>query len=108
MRRTDKPRGLTLSNSLVNLASIIMGVVAAWFLTIQSLKIELAAKAEGVVVETLDKKMATLEVILTEGTVSRDQFYEFSKNTEARLARIELYLSQTTGDKSEQNHATER
>ena len=84
---------------LVNIATVIMGVVAAYFLTIQSLKIELAAKAEGAVVETLDKRLNRFEVILTEGVVSREQFYQFTKDVEARLTRIELHLMQPTGDR---------
>lgn len=90
----DSPRGFSLIGPAVNLVTIIMGVVTAYFVTIQSLKIELAAKAERAVVETLDKKLSTFEVSLTEGVVSRDQFYEFARDTEARLTRIELYLAQ--------------
>ncbi len=50
------------------------------------------AKAESAVVEALDKKLAGFEVILKEGSVSREQFFRFSKNVEARLTRIEQYL----------------
>jgi hypothetical protein len=84
--------GIRLSGQLINLVMIILGLAAAYFLTIQSLKIELEDKAESAVVETLDKKLAGFEVILREGVVSREQFHQFSKDVEARLTRIEYYL----------------
>lgn len=94
----DNPHATGLLGPLVNIVTVIVGVVAAYFLTIQSLKIELAAKAESGVVETLDKKLNRIEVILTEGVVSREQFYDFTKDVEARLTRIELHLTQPTGE----------
>ncbi|RLF29206.1 MAG: hypothetical protein DRN14_02680 [Thermoplasmata archaeon] len=84
---------------MLNLVTIVMGVFAAYFLTIQSLKIDLAAKAEGEVVGILDKKLASIEVILKEGVVSKEQFYSFSKEMEARLTRIEAYLAERSGEK---------
>ncbi len=99
MMRYSRRDRISLTGPVVNLITVIVGVVAAYFLTIQSLKVELAAKAEGALVETLDKKMSTLEVILTEGVVGRDQFYRFSKDIEARLTRIELYLAHQSGEK---------
>ena len=95
---TNNNSGLRLSTQLANIMTIVVGIAAAYFLTIQSLKIELAAKAEGVVVETLDKKLANFEVMLKEGVVSREQFYQFSKDVEARLNRIEFYLKERTGE----------
>ena len=50
------------------------------------------AKAENAVVEALDKKLVSFEVILKERVVSREQFFRFSKDVEARLTRIEQYL----------------
>ena len=82
----------------LNLMTIILGIAAAYFMTIQSLKVELAAKAEAVVVGALDKKLAALEILLTEGTVDKEQFYRFSSDIEARLIRIESYLVEDSGD----------
>ncbi len=93
---------LNLSNSFLNLMTIVLGIVAAYFLTIQSLKVELAAKAEAAVVAALDRKLAGFEVILREGVVGREQFYEFSKEVEARLARIEYHVSKQA--KSDPEH----
>lgn len=88
-----------LGSQLVNLMVIALGIAAAYFMTIQSLKIELAAKAESAVVETLDKKLSSFEVFLREGVVSKEQFYQFSREVDNRLARIEQYLIHQTGEK---------
>ncbi len=82
----------------INLLSVILGIAAAYFMTIQSLKVELAAKAEGAVVGTLDKRLASIEVLLKEGTVSKEQFFRFSSDVEARLIRIEDYLVEYSGE----------
>lgn len=99
MKTTKSGERFSISGTSLNLLGLILGVAAAYFLTIQSLKIELAAKAEGSVVERLDKKLANIEVILKEGVVSREQFFEFSKNVEGRLGRIEFILTDQSGEK---------
>jgi len=93
--------GFKIGGSLLNFITVILGIAAAYFLTIQSLKMEIAEKAEGVVVETLDRKLASIEVMLTEGVVSREQFYRFSTDIEARLNRIEYYLIDKSGENIE-------
>ncbi len=87
-----------LSGQWLNLVTIILGIAAAYFMTIQSLKIELAAKAEAVVVGTLDKKLAAFEILLQESVLSKEQFYQFSSDVEARLIRIEDYLVEYSGE----------
>lgn len=86
---------------LLQLLAVIFGIVAAYFMTIQSLKVELADKAGRVMVETLDKKLTNFEVILTEGVVSKDEFHRFSQEVDRRLARIEYILSDKTGENLE-------
>ncbi len=98
MNPNHSDKGVRLSGQLINIMTIVVGIAAAYFLTIQSLKIELAAKAESVVVEALDKKLVNFEVILKESVVSKEQFYLFSKNVEARLIRIEYYLKEQAGE----------
>lgn len=93
--------GFSLSNSFINFMTVVLGIVAAYFLTIQSLKVELAAKAEAAVVAAMDKKLAGFEVILKEGVVGREQFYDFSKEVETRLARIEYYVSNQSDQEPE-------
>ena len=89
---------LRLGSQLLRLLLIVFGVASAYFMTIQSLKIELAAKAENAVVSTLDKKLSAFEVFLKEGVVSREQFFEFSRDVDRRLTRIEQCLKERTGD----------
>jgi len=71
---------------------------AAYFTTIGSIRISLAEKAEAVLVETIDKKLTRLEVVIKEGMISKDQFFEFSNDIESRLARIEYHLTNNAGD----------
>ena len=87
-----------LSGHWINLVTIILGIAAAYFMTIQSLKIELAAKAEAAVVGALDKKLAAFEILVSEGVVNKERFYQFSSDIEARLIRIEDYLVQYSGE----------
>ena len=94
----ERGGGIRINGPLLNLLTIVVGVIAAYFLTIQSLRVELAEKAEGRVVSTLDRRLNTIEVMLREGVVSRDQFHEFSRNIEARLTRIEMYLTDRSGE----------
>lgn len=101
MENNSQRWSLALYSPAINLVTIIFGIVAAYFMTIQSLKIELAEKAEQDVVGVIDKKLVNLEVILKEGVVNKEEFFEFSKNIEARLSRIEFYLMNNSGEKIE-------
>jgi hypothetical protein len=42
----------------------LLGLSAAYFTTINSIKVKLAEKAEAALVETIDKKLAGLEVMI--------------------------------------------
>lgn len=96
-RSGDFSPPLRLSGQILNLLMVALSIAAAYFMTIQSLKIELAAKAENSVVVALDKKLANIEVILREGVVSREEFYRFSQQIDNRLARIEYHVSNQGG-----------
>ncbi|HWR81788.1 MAG TPA: hypothetical protein VN285_00645 [Candidatus Deferrimicrobium sp.] len=98
MPNSHGEHSLRLTAPLMNLLTIVTGIAAGYFLTIQSLRLELGAKAESAVVEALDKKLASFEVFLKEGVVSKEQFFEFSKDVEARLTRIEFYLKEQPRD----------
>lgn len=91
------------SNLLLKYVSAVLGLAAAYFLTIQSLRLDLAVKADDATVDLLDKKLTNIEVIIKEGMLSRDQFYTFSSEVETRLARIEFLLEQKTGEKLGEN-----
>ena len=98
MCKASRRAAAGLSSIWLNLLTIILGIAAAYFMTIQSLKVELAAKAEAAVVGTLDRKLVGFEVLLKEGVVSKEQFYRFSTDVEARLIRIEDYLVEYSGE----------
>lgn len=99
MHESDESMKIKFNSATLRLVTLIVGVAAAYFLTIQSIKIELTEKAESAVVETLDRRLANLEVLLKESTVSREQFHLFSKSIESRLGRIEFYLIDQSGEK---------
>ncbi len=82
---------------LLRLVTIVFGIATAYFLTIQSLKLELAGKAENQAVATIDKKLTNIEVILKEGVLDKEEFYIFSKEVEKRLTRIESLLASKDG-----------
>ncbi|MBI5267855.1 MAG: hypothetical protein HY851_11550 [candidate division Zixibacteria bacterium] len=82
---------------VINVVTMLFGVVAAYFLTIQSLKLELSAKAENRVVDTLDKRLSGLEILLKERTVSKEELFRMSQQIDSRLTRIELHLTNESG-----------
>ena len=82
---------------IINVVTMIFGIVAAYFLTIQSLKLELSDKAENNVVATLDKRLSGMEILLRERTVSKEDFFRLSQQIESRLTRIELRLIDESG-----------
>jgi hypothetical protein len=89
---------LIFNNQILKIITIIFSLAAAYFLTIQSLKIELAGKADSHTVEIVDKKLTKIEAILKEGVLDKEQFYQFSKQLERRLSRIEFLLENQTGE----------
>lgn len=76
----------------------LLGMSAAYFTTIGSIKLSLAEKAETVLVETIDKKLTRLEVFIKEGMITKDQFFEFRNDIETRLARIEYHVIEKAGE----------
>jgi hypothetical protein len=79
---------------LVNFMVALLGMTAAYFTTIGSIKIQLAEKASSVLVEAIDKKLTRMEVVIVEGRVSKDEFFIFKNNIDRRLSKIEFYLSE--------------
>jgi hypothetical protein len=77
---------------LINFIMVLLGMSAAYFTTIGNIKVELAEKAESALVETLDNRLARMEVMIKEGVIGKDDFYELRNNIESRLTRIEFYL----------------
>lgn len=97
--------GIKITGSVLRIVAAVFGIAAAYFLTIQSLKIDLAAKAESSSVEKLDKKLGNIEVILKESMLSKEQFYSFSQEMETRLTRIEYHLGEMTGEEIGQSNS---
>ena len=91
-RPTDSS-ALRFSSHLLNLLMIALSIAAAYFMTIQSIKVELAAKAESASVAELDKKLGIVEILLKEGVLNKEEFYRFSNSVDSRLARIEYLVS---------------
>ncbi|MCX6829496.1 MAG: hypothetical protein NT002_09485 [candidate division Zixibacteria bacterium] len=83
-----------LNRPIFNFVMALLGMSAAYFTTIGSIKVQLAEKAETVLVEALDKRLARIEVVIKEGRVSKDEFFEFRNNIDSRLTRIEFYLTE--------------
>lgn len=89
---------MNISGTLIKIVSVVFSIAAAYFLTIQSLKMDVASKADDKTVEVLNRKLTNIEIILKEAVVSREQFYIFSKDVENRLSRIEYILENKTGE----------
>ncbi|UCD18349.1 MAG: hypothetical protein JSV44_05410 [Candidatus Zixiibacteriota bacterium] len=89
-----------LRRSVLNFILVLLGMSAAYFTTIGSLKVQLAEKAESVLVEAIDKRLARMEVVIREGLIGKDNFYEFKSAIELRLSRIESYLRDYKGEES--------
>lgn len=88
-----------INRHLVNFIVMLFGLSAAYFTTIGSIKAELAAKAETVLVNTIDQRLSQMEVLIREGLIDKDDFFKFQNSVESRLARIESYLIEYKGDK---------
>nr|MBN2276860.1 hypothetical protein [candidate division Zixibacteria bacterium] len=91
--RNDSFRSL-ISRPLISFIMALLGVTAAYFTTIGSIEVRLAEKAEAALVETIDKRLARLEVVIREGRVGKDEFFQFRNDIERRLTRIEFFLTE--------------
>jgi hypothetical protein len=94
-------RGFRLTGQFLNFLMIALTIAAGYFMTIESLKVELSGKAEKEAVNTLDKKLGNLEVLFKEGAITREEFFKFSTEVYSRLGRIEDHLNDQTGDSRE-------
>jgi len=90
---------VVLNRHLVNFIVMLLGLSAAYFTTIGSIKAELAAKAETVLVNTIDQRLSRMEILIREGLIGKDDFFKFQSSVESRLTRIEAHLIENKGDK---------
>ena len=96
--KSKTSEGALLSHpQLLRALGFLLSITAAYFLTIQSIKVELASKAEHEAVAMLDKKLTNIEVILKEGVIDKESFYTFTTSVEKRLTTIELLLENKNG-----------
>jgi hypothetical protein len=61
MSRNTILTSLRIGNQLLNILLLMLGLAGGYFMTVQSLKLELAAKAESAVVETLARNWRILK-----------------------------------------------
>lgn len=97
MKKKEDKGFIMLNTPMLKFIMIILGVATSYFLSIQSIKVELAAKAEMKTVEQLDKKLTNIEYMLNRGVLSKEQFYEFSQSIDRRLSKIEYLLENKKG-----------
>lgn len=97
MKKKEERGMIMLNTPMIKFIMIILGVATSYFLSIQSIKVDLAAKAEMKTVEILDKKLTNIEYILNQGVLSKEQFYQFSQKIDHRLSRIEFLLENKKG-----------
>jgi hypothetical protein len=83
---------VSFNKPLINFMMGLLGLAAAYFTTINNIEVQLAEKAESALVSAIDKRLDRLEIVIKEGRVSKDEFFEFKNNIESRLTRIEFYL----------------
>ncbi len=98
MKKIEEKGIIMLNTPMIKFIMIILGVATSYFLSIQSIKVELAAKAEMKTVDQLDKKLTNIEVMLNNAVLSKEQFYEFSQKVDHRLSRIEFLLEHKKGE----------
>ncbi len=97
MKKKEEKGFIMLNTPMIKFIMVILGVATSYFLSIQSIKVELAAKAEMKTVEQLDKKLTNIEYMLNQGVLSKEQFYLFSQNIDRRLSKIEFLLENKKG-----------
>lgn len=89
---------ILMSRPLINFMMALLGLSAAYYSTIGSIEVRLEKKAEQVLVNAIDNKLTGLEVLIREGVVGKDQFFEFKSEMDRRLDRIEFHLMEEKGE----------
>jgi len=79
---------------IITVIVIIVTALSTYYTTIESLKLEVAGKAEDKFVATLDKRISNLEIRLAENFATREDFYQLKEELLIRLSSIEAYIGQ--------------
>ncbi len=81
---------------LFSFAMTAFGILAAYHTTVSGLKLELAGKADAATLAAMEKKVATVEVQLSERFMTKDDFYRLRDEMLERLGKIETKLEEKT------------
>jgi hypothetical protein len=65
------------------------GVLAAYYGTINGIKLDLSKKAEAANVDQLDKRLSNIEVLLNNKFITKEEFFAFREEINSRLIKIE-------------------
>ncbi len=84
--------GAAILKFLFSFAMTACGILAAYYTTVASIKLELASKADAAAVAQMDKKMTAVEIQLSERFMTREDFYRLKDEMIGRLAKIETKL----------------
>ena len=71
----------------------VLGIITAYYTTIEGIKLDLSQKAESAVVNQLDKRLSNIEVMLNQNFLTKEEFHRFGQEIQNRLSRIEYQLS---------------
>ena len=89
--------GYLINGAVLKFVGFLLSITAAYFLTIQSLKVELAGKADSDSVAELNSKLTNIEAILREGVIDKEAFFTLASTVDKRLTKIELLLENQSG-----------
>ena len=79
---------------IITVLVIIVTALSTYYTTIESLKLEVAGKAEDKFVATLDKRISNLEIRLAENFATKEDFYRLKEDLLIRLSGIEAHIAQ--------------
>lgn len=79
---------------IITVIVILVTALSTYYTTIESLKLEVAGKAEDKFVATLDKRISNLEIRLAENFATKEDFYRLKEDLLIRLSGIEAQIEQ--------------
>jgi predicted Holliday junction resolvase-like endonuclease len=79
---------------IITVVIVIVTALSTYYTTIESLKLEVAGKAEDKFVATLDKRISNLEIRLAENFATKEDFYRLKEDLLIRLSGIEARIGE--------------
>jgi len=99
-RKANGPLGSVTAEALLkflfSFGMTALGILAAYYTTVSELKLELAGKADAATVASVEKKINTVEVLLAERFMTKEDFYRLRDEMLERLGKIEAKLEQNS------------